>query len=155
MENAGDSTSESEKEQAEFAYGPVEIFLIGFDGDRPGPKVVEAMLDLIQAHTVQLLDLLFVSRSDDGDLTVMEFEEVADEWGLEGLVVTELGLAAEGDVDDMAGAIAPGTSAALLVIEHLWVRQFAETLYRAGGTVLLTERIPAPVVNQVVAAASA
>jgi hypothetical protein len=34
----------------------------------------------------------------------------------------------------------------------VWAREFAETLYRAGGQVLQTERIPAPVVNELVAA---
>jgi uncharacterized membrane protein len=139
---------------ADFEYGPVELFLLGFDGERPGPNVVNAILDLVQSETVKLLDLLFVTRSQDGGLRVFELEEIADEYGLAGLEVDELGLAGEEDVDDLADAIEPGTSAALLVVEHLWARNFAEALYRAGGRVLQTERIPAPVVNELVAATS-
>ena len=139
---------------ADFEYGPVEIFVIGFDGERPGPDVVDAILRLIEEDTVRLLDLLFVSRAEGGDLRVLELEEIADEYGLEGLDVVELGLAGSDDVDDIAAGIEPGTSAALLVVEHVWAREFAEALYRAGGRVLQTERIPAPVVNEMVAATS-
>jgi uncharacterized membrane protein len=140
---------------ADFEYGPVEIFLIGFDGERPGQEVVDGIVELIESDAVRLLDLLFVSRAPDGELTVLELEEIADRYGLEGIEVVELGLAGEDDVNDLAEAIEPGTSAALLVVEHVWARKFAETLYRAGGRVLQTERIPAPVVNEVVAATSA
>lgn len=137
---------------ADFGYGPVEVFLIGFDGERPGREIVDAILDLIRSGSVRLLDLLFVSRARDGELTVLELEEIADQIGLTGLEVVELGLAGEEDVEDLADVITPGTSAALLVVEHLWARRFAETLYRAGGTVLQTERIPAPIINDMVAA---
>jgi uncharacterized membrane protein len=139
---------------ADFEYGPVELYLIGFSGERPGPDVVEAILRLVDSDTVRLLDLLFVSRAQDGEVTVVELEEIADQFGLTDLEVVEIGLAGEEDVDDLADAIEPGTSAALLVVEHAWAREFAETLYRAGGQVLQTERIPAPVVNELVAASN-
>ena len=140
---------------SDFEYGPVELYLIGFGGDRPGAAVLEAIVDLVQSDTVRLLDLLFVSRSPEDELRIIELEEVADEYGLGELQIAEVGIAGEEDVEDLAGAIAPGTSAAVLVIEHRWVRSFAEALYSAGGQVLHTERIPAPVVNELVAAMGA
>ncbi|MFB2596990.1 DUF6325 family protein [Herbiconiux sp. P17] len=139
----------------DFEYGPVEIYLIGFSGERPGTDVVDAIRDLVRAQTVNLLDLLFVTRSVDGDLTVLEIEEVADDYGLNDLEVAEMGLAGDEDVEDLAGALAPGSSAAILVVEHAWAREFAQALDRAGGLVLGSERIPAPVVNALVAATSA
>jgi hypothetical protein len=136
----------------DFEYGPVEVYLIGFSGANPGSEVLTAIVDLVQKDTVRLLDLLFVSRSTEGELTVLELDEVADRYGLTGLEVVELGLTGEQDVDDLAQAIEPGTSAAVLVVEHVWAREFAEALFRAGGQVLLTERVPAPVVNELVSA---
>jgi Family of unknown function (DUF6325) len=140
---------------ADFEYGPVEMFLIGFAGARPGPAIVGEIVKLLESDTVRLLDLVFATRDDDGELTVLEIDELEDEHGLAGLEVAEIGLAGQEDIDDLAPAIAPGTSAALLVIEHVWAREFAQALYSAGGAVLHTERIPAPVVNEVVAATSA
>lgn len=139
----------------DFEYGPVELYLIGFHGDRPGADVLEAIVDLVKTDTVRLLDLLFVSRSHDDELRVIELEEVAEEYGLGDLRIDEAGLAGEEDVEDLADAIAAGTSAAVLVIEHRWARNFAQALYSAGGQVLHTERIPAPVVNELVAAVGA
>jgi hypothetical protein len=154
--NSSDSMRvDSTTDTAEFTYGPVEVFLIGFDGDRPGRQVVDAIARVVEAGSVRLLDLLFVSRSQEGTVIVVEIDEIGDTLGLDGLDLLELGLAGETDVDDLAEAIAPGTSAAVLLVEHLWAREFAETLYRAGGSVLLSERIPAPVVNEMVALASA
>lgn len=135
---------------ADFEYGPVELFLIGFSGERPGLEVVNAIRVLVESKTVKLLDLLFVTRSQTGELTVLEVEEVADEYGLTDLDGDQLGLAGEEDIDDLADAIEPGTSAALLLVEHLWATDFAQALYSAGGRVLHTERIPAPIVNGLV-----
>jgi len=140
---------------AEFEYGPVEFYLIGFSGDRPGPAVLDAIVDLVRADTLRLLDLLFVARSQDNEVRVLELESVADDYGLGDLQVSEPGLAGEEDINELADAIPPGTSAAVLVVEHLWARSFAETLYNAGGQVLRTQFIPAPVVNALVGAMSA
>lgn len=155
MNDADDATQGPDTRQDEFRYGPVEVYLIGFSGERPGREVVDAILDLIESGSVRLLDLLFVSRSSAGELTVLELEEIVDKYGLEGLEIIELGLAGEDDINDLAAAIEPETSAVVLVVEHVWARKFAETLFRAGGRVLQTERIPAPVVNEVVAAVTA
>jgi Family of unknown function (DUF6325) len=140
---------------AEFEYGPVEFYLIGFSGDRPGAAVLDAIIDLVRADTLRLLDLLFVARSPENQVRVLELEDVAEEYGLADLQVSEPGLAGEEDVNELADAIPPGTSAAVLVVEHLWARSFAETLYNAGGTVLRTQFIPAPIVNALVDAVSA
>jgi Family of unknown function (DUF6325) len=136
---------------ADFEYGPVELFLIGFDGERPGPDVVAAIVELAESGTVQFLDLIFVTRALDGEVTVLELDELSDDIGLVGFELLELGLAGEQDVEGFADAVAPGTSAAILVVEHVWAREFAQALYRAGGAVLVSERIPAPVINEVVA----
>ncbi len=137
---------------ADFEYGPVEIFLIGFEGERPGPDVVDAIVNVVGSGTVRLLDLLFVTKSfETGDVIVLELDEVADEYGLPEFEVLEIGIAGEEDVADFAEDLAPGTSAALLVVEHTWAREFAEAIFNAGGAVLRTERIPAPIVNEIAA----
>jgi hypothetical protein len=141
---------------ADFEYGPVEIFLIGFDGERPGPDVVNAIVDVVASGAIRLLDLLFITKSfESGDVTVLEIDEVADEYGLPEFELLEIGIAGEEDVADLAEDLEPGTSAALLVVEHLWAREFAQALFNAGGAVLRTERIPAPVVNEIAAMSGA
>lgn len=135
----------------DFPYGPVEIYLIGFDGERPDRNVAASIIDLVEVGTVRVLDLLFVSRQWGGTMTVRELEEVTDDYGLASLEILELGLTGEEDIRQLGVAIDPGTSAAILVVEHVWARRFAQALYEAGGRVIQTQEIPASVVNEMVA----
>jgi Family of unknown function (DUF6325) len=136
---------------ADFEYGPVDLYLIGFPGERPSPEVVSAIRALLDAGTVRLLDMLFVSRSVDGELTVLELEQVGEKFGFSGLVLDEVGLASTEDIDEFAEAVEPGESAALLVVELVWAKQFATALFAGGGRVLHTESIPADAVNELLA----
>lgn len=137
----------------DFRYGPVEILLISFDGDRPGAALNDALLELVDQKTITLLDLIFVSRSEDGDLRIVEVEDLPERAQLPELELGELGLAGLDDVEELAAELSPGTSAAVLVVELAWARNFASVLAASGGAVLHSERIPAPVVNAVLAAA--
>jgi Family of unknown function (DUF6325) len=134
-------------------HGPLEFYLIGFTEERPGPEVLQAIVDLIRSGTVKLLDLVFARRGQDGELTVIELEEFADQPGFDELDADELGLVGENDIMLVAEAIEAGTSAAMLVVEHVWARSFSQALANAGGQVLLTEIIPAPEVDALIAAA--
>lgn len=134
---------------ADLDWGPVEILLIEFDGERPGPGVVDAIRQLIDAGTVRLLDLLFVSRSEDGTVSTLEWELMRDEYGFgeAGLELEEVGLAGEEDAAELAEMIEPGTSAAILVVELTWAKNFASQVIQSKGRVVYSERIPAEVVN--------
>lgn len=136
---------------SDFEYGPIEIFLIAFTGERPGPDVVDAMTKLMDSGVANLLDLVFVSRNLEGGLTVLEIDELKDQPGFSGLPLKEVGLIGEHDIAKFAEEIPPGTSAAALVIEHVWVKDFATALYAAGGELIGSERITAPVVNELIA----
>lgn len=138
----------------EFEHGPVEVLLISFDGDRPGPALSDALLALVEDKTIALLDLIFVSRSLAGDLRIVEVEDLPEKAQLPDLELGELGLAGLEDVEELAVQLPPGTSAAVLVVELSWARHFASVLAASGGAVLYQERIPAPVVNAVLEAAS-
>lgn len=128
-----------------FDYGPIELYAIGFDGDRPGPAILQAVDDLVASGTVNVLDLVFVTRSLDGELSILELSDTSDDGGVPALDLA--GLAGEDDIAALAEGVAPGSSAAVLVVELLWAKAFAGALYDAGGAVLAREGIPAPVVN--------
>ncbi|MGH1525139.1 DUF6325 family protein [Leifsonia sp. L25] len=136
---------------AEFEYGPAEFIVAQFDNDRPSPGVVQAILDLVESGTVRLLDLVFVMRHADGGAEIVELEEIGDEIGMADITLEAGGLAGGEDVDSIAELIEPGTTGAIMVIEHLWAKELASKFFQAGGLVVHSERIPAPVVNAVVA----
>lgn len=128
-----------------FDYGPIEFYAIGFDGDRPGPGILQAVDDLVATGTVNVLDLVFVTRSPDGELTIVELSDTTDDDGVAALDLA--GFAGEEDIAALAAGVSPGSSAAILVVELLWAKAFAGALYDAGGAVLAREGIPAPIVN--------
>lgn len=133
---------------AHFTYGPVELYLVGFEGDRPDPGVIQALIDLVDGGLVRLLDFVIVSKSDAGEVTVTEVEDDAD-FGFGELEFAELGLSGSDDIDEVAESLEPGQSAALVAFELAYARNLAEKLAASGGVVLRTERIPAPIVNEI------
>lgn len=128
-----------------FDYGPIEFYAIAFDGDTPGPGVLQAIDDLVAAGTVNVLDLVYATRSPEGELTVLELSDTTDDAGVPALDLA--GLAGLEDIEALAAEVPPGSSAAILVVELLWAKAFAGALYDAGGVVIAREGIPAPIVN--------
>ncbi|MAP64176.1 MAG: hypothetical protein CMH34_10645 [Microbacterium sp.] len=128
----------------EFRYGPVELYLVGFEGERPDAGTMGALSDLLENGLMRLLDLVLISKSDDGDVTIAEIE--ADEFALE---LHEVGIAGEEDIAELAELVPPGGSALLVALELVYARELAERVSSSGAVVLSAERIPAPVVNAV------
>lgn len=137
----------------DFEYGPVEILVVGFPGERPDAATFEAIGDLVEAGDIRLLDALIVSRSENGDLDIVEIEDLGDEIDVTEIELEANGLVGEEDVNDLGGAIPPGTSGALLAVELVWAKKLASRFAESGGVLLQSERIPAPVVNAIMAEA--
>ncbi|MHA7984205.1 DUF6325 family protein [Rathayibacter sp. CAU 1779] len=140
---------------SDLEYGPVEFVLVGFSGEAPDPGVVEAIRELIHDGAVRVIDAILVSKSVAGDVETVEVEDASDAYGLEDAELDLSGLAADEDIAYFAEALEPGASAELLVVELLWAKKLASRLAASGGAVLASERIPAPIVNEVVSLARA
>ena len=134
----------------DFRFGPVELYLVSLDGDRPAPAVIAAVTDLVAAGTVNLLDFVVVSKAEDGTVTAIEIEEHADEYGAADLEFAALGVTGQEDIDEFAELIEPGTSAAVAALELAWAARLSPAVQASGAEVLSVERIPAPVVDALV-----
>lgn len=139
---------------AEFEYGPIELFLIGFEGDRLDAGTVEALEELIEGGEIRLLDLVIVSREPDGSLRIVEIEDEGESYGFNAIELEATGLVGAEDVEEFTPLIPEGMSAAVAAFELVWAKKLASRFAEGGGVVLSTERIPAPVVNELLAAAS-
>ncbi|GAA1059108.1 DUF6325 family protein [Agromyces bracchium] len=137
-----------------FEYGPVDVYVVSFEGDRLDEATATALGELMVGDEIRLLDLLIVSRGDDGEVTVREYEEFRDEAGFTVVELEASGIVGDEDIDDLADSIPPGTSGAIMAIELLWAKKIASAFAASGGEVLQVERIPATVVNEVLAEAS-
>ncbi|WP_396657923.1 DUF6325 family protein [Microbacterium sp.] len=133
-------------------YGPVELVLAGFRGDKPSAGVLDALAELAEAGTIRVIDLVHVTRDADGRVAFFEVDESGIDIGVIDLVAG--GLASHEDVTELGSRLPVGAAAVLLVVEHLWAKRLASRLVEAEGFVVDSVRIPAPVVNLVAAAAA-
>jgi uncharacterized membrane protein len=133
----------------DFKFGPVELYFVALEDERPSPGVVKALTDLLDGGLVRLVDFLIVSKSEDGEVTVVEVVDEAEAYGFGGVDIAAAGLVGDEDVEELAELIEPGTSAAVVALELSYARSLASALAASGSVVLRTERIPAPIVNAV------
>ena len=127
--------------------GPVQVLVVGFEQPTFSGEVLAEFARLRDAGIVRLVDLLVVSRTEDGVLETVEVSEgVAAELGAlaaEVLAQPE-GADAEADVAEidsasswsLADAIPIGSTAAVALIEHLWAVPLSAAIQQAGGTLL-------------------
>ena len=140
-------------------FGPMQILVVGF-GDAEPRGVVAAELRRLREHDiVRLVDLIVVHKDVDGTVTALETSDLsADEAtefgalagaliglgaaGEEGAEVGALAGAAaaadgasplEDEVWYVADAIAPGTTAAVAILEHRWAIPLRDAIADAGG----------------------
>ena len=124
--------------------GPVDWMVVEFPGSRFRGEIAPILDGLVERGTVRVLDLLVIRKGEDG---VPEFFELSD------LDVSEIGslrdyetqlanVLSEDDVNAVAAAIEPGSTAALLVWENRWAAPFGSAVRRAGGQLVAGGRIP-------------
>ena len=125
--------------------GPIDIVVIGFPPGAPMTgEAVPLLMDLVDNGTVRVLDVMFVTKAEDGivsgfDATDLTSKGVGDFRAFEG---ASSGLLGDDDMTTAAEALDPGSAAVLLVYENRWAAPFANAVRRNGGQLLATQRIP-------------
>ena len=106
-------------------------------------SVANALVELVGAGTIHLLDLVVIVRGDDGAVSTLEIEAVDSLAALRD-VEGELGaLLSEHDLELASFAVRPGTAAIVLVTEDRWAAPLSSAARRAGGRIIAGERLPA------------
>ena len=129
--------------------GPVQVLVVGFDRPSFSGEVLAELTRLREAGIVRLVDLLLVSRADDGTFeTLAPTDGATADLGL--LAAAVLGrpeseananTVVHADADNvsawsLADAVPPGSTAAVALIEHIWAVPLTEAIQRAGGNPL-------------------
>jgi hypothetical protein len=124
--------------------GPVDWIVVEFPGSRFNGKIAPALSDLVERDLIRVLDLLVLKKNSDGSIEAFELSDL-DESELGGLRSYEGQLAmllSEDDVNAVAAAIEPASSAAVLVWENTWAAPFASAVRHSGGQLVASGRIP-------------
>jgi hypothetical protein len=118
--------------------------VVEFPGSDFKGEIGPALSNLVDNGTVRVLDLLLLKKDADGALEAFEIGDLGDgELGELRAYESELAmLLSEDDVEAVAGALEPGSTAACLVYENTWAAPFASAMRRAGGELIADGRIP-------------
>ena len=124
--------------------GRVEMVVIGFPGSHFNGEVAPALVDLVERGLIRVIDLVFLTKDDAGDVTAVELADAGDDvrTAFEPLVEEVTGLIADEDEEDLGDALDPGDSAVVLLFEHLWAKDFTDAVRASGGELLFSMQVP-------------
>ena len=135
--------------------GPVQLLAIGFGPEANFEGRIMAELAKLEGEgTIRILDLLFVAKEEDGDLVALDYQ--GEDLGA--IVGALLGFDFEGDgarpdasagelgghafglsreqIEGLAANLPAGHAAGVLLVEHVWARDFKNAVRDAGGVPL-------------------
>ena len=136
------------------SLGPIEVVVLGFPENRFTGEILPELERLVESDTISIIDGVFVTKDGDGATDFVEFDSLGDdEFGaLAGILERVEGLVSDEDVEDLTASLPTNSSAAVLVFEHTWAVPLRDAIVRGGGELVANLRIPASVVEEVVAA---
>jgi hypothetical protein len=136
------------------SLGPVEVVVIAFPGNRFTGGIIPELERLTGEGVVSVIDGLLVTRDGDGSTSFVELSEVDpgdDAAALARVLDRVEGLVSDEDVDALTADLEPGSSAAILVFEHTWVKPLRDQIAASGGELRANLRVPGPVVEEILA----
>jgi outer membrane protein assembly factor BamB len=133
---------------AVMAVGPVDVYIIGFPGNKFTGRIAPAILDLVENGTIRVLDLLFVMKDAEGVVTTVAAADIDEEGaGFLSIDITQPGALGPEDAEEVSDDLPANSSALLIAFENLWVGKVVDAL-RAADAVLIDQiRIPVDVVE--------
>jgi hypothetical protein len=97
---------------------------------------------LVDSGTIRVIDALILTKDTDGTVEAAELSDVGELGELQEIEAQLAELLAADDVDNLAAAMEPGSTAGVLIWENLWATPFAAAARRAGGQLIADGRIP-------------
>jgi hypothetical protein len=119
--------------------GPIDYIVLEWPRQQPTGEAAPLILDLVDRGIIRILDIAFLAKEEDGSVIALEAGELGGFAEFEGAAS---GLLGDDDLQEAAGALEPGTSAAILVWENRWAAPVAVALRRSGGQLVASGRIP-------------
>ena len=129
--------------------GPVDVYIIGFPGNKFSGKIAPAIQELVDNGTIRVLDLLFVMKDADGVVATLAIEDLdQDGAAFAELDITEPGSLNEEDADEVSDDLPANSSALLIAFENTWAAKVVTAMREADAVLIDSIRIPAEVVEQ-------
>jgi hypothetical protein len=104
--------------------------------------MAKELLALVDSGTIRVIDVLILTKNEDGTVEAKELSDIEELGPLEAVEAQLAELLAAEDVENLAAAMDPGSTAGVLIWENLWATPFASAARRSGGQLIATGRIP-------------
>ena len=126
------------------SLGPVDYVVVEFPAgaSKFTGEMAEELLRLVDAGIIRVIDVLILTKDEDGTVDAIELSDVPELGELQALEAQLAELLAAEDVEHLAAAMEPGSTAGVLIWENLWAAPFASAARRSGGQLIATGRIP-------------
>jgi hypothetical protein len=124
--------------------GPVDYVIVEFPAGASNftGEMAKELLALVDRGIIRVIDVLILTKSEDGTVEAMELSDIEELGELETLEAELAELLAEDDVEHLSAAMEPGSTAGVLIWENLWAAPFASAARRSGGQLIANGRIP-------------
>jgi hypothetical protein len=124
--------------------GPVDYIVVEFPAGASNftGEMAKELLALVDSGTIRVIDVLILTKNDDGTVEAKELSDIEELGPLEAVEAQLAELLAAEDVENLAAAMDPGSTAGVLIWENLWATPFASAARRSGGQLIATGRIP-------------
>src|SRR6187431_3604380 len=124
--------------------GPVDYLVVEFPAGASNftGEMAKELLALVDAGTIRIVDVLILTKNEDGTVDAMELSDIEELGDLQKVEAQLAELLAEDDVIQLAAAMEPGSVAGVLIWENLWAAPFASAARRSGGQLIANGRIP-------------
>jgi hypothetical protein len=135
------------------AVGPVDVYIIGFPGNKFSGRIAPAIMELVESRTIRVIDLLFLSKDADGVVTTLAASDI-DEDGAAYLSidVSQPGALGPEDAEEVSDDLPANSSALLIAFENLWTAKIVDALRAADAVMIDSIRIPVDVAEAVLEA---
>ncbi len=133
------------------SFGPIELVVINFPGNKFNGEVAPALGDLIKKGVIRVIDIIFATKDKKGHVEVVELSELDDQTykTFEPLVSDVEGLMSQEDVASLTESMANNSSAGIMLFENTWAAEFTDAVASADGEVVMNARIPRQVIEKV------
>jgi Family of unknown function (DUF6325) len=124
--------------------GPVDYLVVEFPAGASNftGEMATELVALVDSGTIRLIDVLVLTKNEDGTVDATELSDIEELGELEALETQLAELLAAEDVVHLAAAMEPGSTAGVLIWENLWAAPFAAAARRSGGQLIANGRIP-------------
>jgi len=140
-----DMTTELTEQNVDLdSLGPVDYIIVEFPAGAASftGEMADELLALVDSGTIRVVDVLILTKNEDGTVDAKELSEIDELGPLQAVEAQLAELLAEDDVEHLAAAMDPGSTAGVLIWENLWAARFASAARRSGGQLIASGRIP-------------